>query len=172
MSAGSKRKSLNKGGGSFLALPHQCMDHQNYLTLSPHAKTLLIDLGRQYKGSNNGDLCVAWSLMEPRGWKSKDTLNKARKELIHHGWIVLTRQGGRNLASLYAITWWPINECKGKLDVKETRQASNQWKEVKVPFGKERTIRLVNINKPKRTMEPVDHLATRKECSASNGVLN
>ena len=56
--------------GSFFALPHAVLEHENYTRSSPKAVKLLIDLGAQYKGNNNGDLCAAWSLMTARGWNS------------------------------------------------------------------------------------------------------
>ena len=35
--------------------------------------------------------------------------------------LVLTRQGGKNLASLYAIAWQPIDEClKKRLEIDPT----------------------------------------------------
>ena len=121
--------------GSFLALPHDCLNHENFINLSPHSVKLLVDLSSQYKGSNNGDLCLTWSMMEKRGWRSQSTLDKCRRELLHFGWIELTRQGGRNQASLYAITWRSVDECKGKLDLKETKVASGKWKTPKSDFS-------------------------------------
>lgn len=64
--------------GGFAALPHCLLASQVYIGLSAHAVKLLIDLLAQFKGFNNGDLCLAWTIIEKRGWKSRDTLNKAR----------------------------------------------------------------------------------------------
>ena len=97
------------------------MDSQNYLRFSYKAVKLLTDLGRQYNGRNNGDFCAAYSVMRKRRWRSKSTLEEALEELIYYGFITLTRQGGRNKANLYALTWWAIDECKGKLDIQETK---------------------------------------------------
>ena len=56
--------------------------------------------------------------MVGRGWKSKETLHNAKKQLLESGLVVETRKGMRpNKASLYAVTWHPLNECKGKLDM-------------------------------------------------------
>ncbi|MFK7794610.1 MAG: hypothetical protein AB8B89_04610 [Gammaproteobacteria bacterium] len=125
-----------KISGGFVAFPHDCLNHVNFIILSPYAVKLLVDLYSQYRGKNNGDLCMTWSMMKNRGWRSEATLNKARHELIHYGWITLTRQGGRNAASLYAVTWQSIDECKGKLDARATNVASGAWKEPKMPFLK------------------------------------
>jgi hypothetical protein len=79
---------------------------------------LLFDLLAQYRGNNNGDLCAAWKLMQPRGWKSEETLHKAKLQLLEAGLMVETRKGARpNKASLYALTWYSLDECGGKLDI-------------------------------------------------------
>lgn len=103
--------------GSFIMLPHAVIEDPNFVALSAQAVKLFIDLYGQYKGSNNGDLCAAWSVMQKRGWRSKATLFKALRELDARGLIMTTRQGGRKLATLYAVTFKDIDKCNGKLDV-------------------------------------------------------
>jgi hypothetical protein len=88
----------------------------------------LIDLLAQFRGYNNGDLAATLNMMQERGWNSSDQLNKAKKELVGRDIIWVTRQGGRNKACLYAVTFFPIDECKGKLDVASTRTAPVNWK--------------------------------------------
>ena len=79
---------------------------------------LLWDLAAQYRGDNNGDLCAAWKLMHLRGWKSEETLSKAKRKLLEVGLIVETRKGARpNKCSLFALTWYALDDCKGKLDI-------------------------------------------------------
>lgn len=114
--------------GSFVALPHAVIGSDEWAALSAQAVKLLLDLYSQYKGKNNGDLTLAWSIMKPRGWKSKETLYRARDELMEAGWIICARQGGRHIPSLYAVTWQAIDECGGKLDIDETRTAPGTWK--------------------------------------------
>lgn len=110
----------NRDGGTFVALPHTVLESPALTALSPHGHKLLIDLMAQYRGNNNGDLCAAWKLMQPRGWRSEATLNKAKKELIRVGLIVETRKGARpNKATLYALTWFALDYCNGKLDIAE-----------------------------------------------------
>jgi hypothetical protein len=103
------------------------MDHPCYNSLSHTATRLLFEFARQYNGHNNGDLCAAWKLMHVRGWRSRDTLDRAKRELLDHGLILLTRQGGRRKANLYALTWRAIDECKGKLDIGPTRVPPGDW---------------------------------------------
>ena len=112
----------------FLSLPHNVLDHDSFRTLSPRATKLLIDIAAQYRGCNNGDLCAPLSVMRKRGWKSSDQLFKARKELLDRGLILTSRQGGLNKCSLFALTWFQIDDCKGKLDIQSTTVAPHNWK--------------------------------------------
>jgi len=127
-----RRAKGRKEGGSFVRLPHACLRHNNFIVLSAYAVKLLIDLYANYNGRNNGE-----SMMKKRGWRSESTLNNARKELLHYGWIICSRQGGKNMASLYAVSFQSIDECKGKLDVRETVTAPGNWKEPKKITWKE-----------------------------------
>jgi hypothetical protein len=111
----------------YFGLPHKLVNSRKYRSLSSHAVKLMIDLGSQYRGFNNGDLCLSWSVMVEYGWRSRSTLLKAKNELLNVGFIINTRQGGRNRASLFAITWKEIDECKGKLDIDPTKFRPGQW---------------------------------------------
>lgn len=109
----------------FFNLPNALLNSPDFINLSAKAVKLLIDMGEQYNGRNNGDLCPSITLMKKRGWKSRDQLNKAKKELIERNWIEQTRQGGLNSGpNLYALTWQPIDECGGKIDTRPTTTAS------------------------------------------------
>jgi hypothetical protein len=131
MAAKRDKRTRAKGrleSGGFLALPHAVIASPAYLGLSAHAIKLLIDIGAQFRGSNNGDLCASWSVMRLRGWRSRDTLHRALQELLRVKLIELTRQGGLHRPSLFAVTWRAIDECSGKLDVPPTRVASGLWR--------------------------------------------
>ena len=131
MSRRSERHRKAKGrasSGSFVSLPHSVLKHPAFATLTPRATKLAIDLATQYRGKNNGDLSMPLSQMRNRGWNSSDQLQKAKNELIKRGFIAVSRQGGRNKCSLYAITWQPIDDCKGKLDIGASNKPLNLWK--------------------------------------------
>ena len=99
------------------------------------ALKLVLDLGSQYTGFNNGYLCPAWELMRNRGWRSRETLFIAIAEAEHFGMIVRTRQGGRNRASLYALTWWQIHGKDGDpLDLRPTTSPAHEWKQDRPVF--------------------------------------
>lgn len=133
----SRRKNIGRAeSGGYFTQPHAVMASPNYRALSAHAVKLLNDLGLQFRGANNGDLSAAWKIMQPRGWRSRDTLGRALAELLHFGMIEKTRQGGLNHCSLYALTWLAIDECRNKLDVSATRVASGLWKTPQPPIPK------------------------------------
>jgi hypothetical protein len=126
--SGRDRLKGRADNGWFFRMPVAVLDSDNYKALSFKARALLLDLGAQFRGANNGDLAAAWSVMRRRGWKSKDTLQRALKELLAAGMIEQTRWGGLHCCSLYAFTWLPIDECGGKLDVAGTKIASQAWR--------------------------------------------
>lgn len=121
--------------GRYFTVPHSILKTKKYTQLSGWAVKLIFDLLIQFNRYNNGDLCAAWSVMEHRGWRSKSTLHEATNELLRAGFIMLTRQGGRNKCNLYALTWEPINEIrdkrtgKHKLDVAPTMLEPGLWKD-------------------------------------------
>ena len=125
----SRRKQKGRrDSGTFTAIPHAVQDSANWHACSGTAIKLLCDLARQYNGSNNSDLGASMTVLAPRGWKSPSTLNHALHELRHYGMIVLTRQGGLNMPSLYAVTWHAIDACKGKHDCAATTTPPGDWK--------------------------------------------
>ena len=129
MAKGYKQGKRKQGGGQFAAFPLQMLKHPSFAALSPRAKALLFPLASQYNGRNNGDLCASFSVMRPHGWTSNDQLQKGLRELQDTGFLIQTRQGRRpNVASLYALSWRPINECGGKLELASTVTAPNTWK--------------------------------------------
>ena len=114
--------------GGFAALPHCLLESKVYICLSAHAIKLMNDLLAQFKGFNNGDLGMAWTIMEKCGWKSRDTLNKARKELLNVELILVARYGDRKRPHLHALTFFTIDECQGKLDIKPTERPPSYWR--------------------------------------------
>jgi hypothetical protein len=124
-------------GGSAFVIPYTLLRHANFLRLSAKACKILLDLGRQYSGFNNGYLSAALSIMKPMGWRSESTIREAIDECLHYRLIEKTRQGGRNKCNLFAVTWRRINEKSGKsLDVAPTMAPSNAWKVEMVAFKK------------------------------------
>ncbi len=132
MSRSRQKIKGRKESGSFISIPKQVLESEQYASLRPHSVKLLIDLAAQYNGKNNGDLCAAWSMMEKRGWRSKGTLYRAVRQLLKTEFIQLTQQGGKHKPSLYAVTFKAVDECNGKLEIKATAVAANTWKQIRI----------------------------------------
>jgi len=129
MASNREKAKGRRSGKPFLRLPRDVIASQEFADLSGNAVKLLVNLGAQYRGNNNGDLTTAWSIMKKCGWKSKDTLYTAIYEVEEYGFIIRTKQGGMNIGpNLFALSWEPIDECGGKLDIRSTRTAPNTWK--------------------------------------------
>jgi len=112
----------------FIGIPRHVLDSEEFGALSAHAVKLAIELARQFRGNNNGDLSAAWVPMSTRGWNSPGTLDRAKRELVETGFALVTRQGGRNLCTLYALTWWAVDECKGKHHEAPTHVPRDLWR--------------------------------------------
>ena len=102
-------------------VPIDVLESDEYASLSFPAKALLLDLAGQFRGRNNGQLSIAWKLMQPVGWRSKTTLYRAAKELLRADLIRVTRAGNRKRCTLYALTYREVHECGDKLDVASTK---------------------------------------------------
>ena len=124
----SKYNAERGEAGGFVSFYHCVLSSQAMKNLSPYGTKLLVDLLSQYKGQNNGDLTATYSILQQRGWHSKGTLSRAIKELIAAGLIEVSRQGGRHQCSLYALTFYAVDECKGKLDIAATNTPKSLWR--------------------------------------------
>lgn len=127
----SKRpKFKGRGKGPpFIKVEREWLDSEEFGELSAHAAKLFLELARQYRGNNNGDFQAAWSLMRQRGWTSAAALARAKRELLETGWAIQTRQGGKNRCSLFALSVWSIDDCRGKLlEVSPTRVPLHLWR--------------------------------------------
>lgn len=105
-----EKKGKRRVDGRFIAFPHAVLLSQSYLALSHTARSLLFEIALQYMGENNGQMLASQNKLRPRGWKSADTLHRAKAELLAAGFVVETVKGGRpNKASWYAVTWWKLD---------------------------------------------------------------
>jgi hypothetical protein len=122
-----QRSKGRAGNLSFVQFPHRLMRHPKFNALSAHAVKALMYLASQFTGTNNGDLGIAWKVAKPKGFTSNAMLRRGTMELIEAGFVIQSRQGGRNRCSLFALSWFPIDECNGKLDISATRVAPNTY---------------------------------------------
>lgn len=93
-----------------MAIPWSVVDSPAYAGLGHPSKALLLEIARQFVRDNNGRLLCSRAYLEPRGWRSADVIDRAKKELIEAGFLFETVKGHRpNKASWYAITWQTLD---------------------------------------------------------------
>lgn len=119
----AKKKYSGKYKGVFgklgaFALPKALMNLDDFRSLPPSALKVLIVLGHQYNGYNNGDLSASHNTLKEWGGMAESTLSKSLKILQDKNLIVKTRTNYKGKAgarcALYALTWNAINDCKDK----------------------------------------------------------
>lgn len=119
-----KTHKVSWGPAGAFALPKLLMGHPDFRGLSGSAVKVLLALGYQLRRNNNGDLSATYTTMKDWGGMSHSTLAKALRELQEKDLIIKTRDAyvGREgpRCALYALTWAPIDECDGKLDIAPT----------------------------------------------------
>jgi hypothetical protein len=94
----------------FVAVYRSVFESPAFTALSPHACKLLLELIGQYRGDNNGNLTVAWSIVSKRGWRSRSTLWRCKAELIEAGFVYITRRGHMpSTCELLALTWFALD---------------------------------------------------------------
>ncbi|VWC14026.1 hypothetical protein BLA6993_05494 [Burkholderia lata] len=113
--AKSKRHSTSsRDAGGFVPIPWMVLDSPAYLQLSHPARSLLLEIARQFRGDDNGRMIVTLAHLKPRGWKSCDTIQRAKQELLDAGLIFETAKGQRpHKASWYALTWLSLDKLDG-----------------------------------------------------------
>ena len=114
--------------GSYLTISRELLGSKSMASLSGKACKLFLNMLGQYNGFNNGDICITWKFMRQLNWRSKQTLYKARAELLQTGLIEISRRGGLNRATLYALTNFAVDDCKKELDILPSRYPKSSWK--------------------------------------------
>ncbi|MBA3599421.1 MAG: hypothetical protein H0W40_18920 [Methylibium sp.] len=110
----SKAGKHKRDGSRFVALPMVVLDSPGYRQASHTARSLLLDIARQYSGNNNGKLTACAKYLVPLGWRSNDTIVRARRELLDCGLLVETRKGARpNKAAWFALSWLALDHGQG-----------------------------------------------------------
>jgi hypothetical protein len=112
-----KAQKDKRDGQQFVALPLVVLESPGYRAASHVARALLVDIAMQYVGRNNGRLVACMKYLQPLGWRSNDTVVRARRELLHLGLLVETRKGGfPNTAAWYSLAWQALDVTDG-LDI-------------------------------------------------------
>lgn len=111
-------------------IPNEVLRSPQFASLSGNAVKVLLYLLAQYHGNNNGDLQAAQTeqVAAEIGIACK-TQKAALKELLETRFIEISRLGGRNRCTLYALTFFAVDDCGDKLDIPPTHTFSDAWKE-------------------------------------------
>ena len=109
-----QKGDTGRDAGGFAAIPWSVLDCPAYARLSHPARSLLMEIARQFVKDNNGRLLASGAYLHKRGWKSADVITRAKRELVAAGFIFETVMGQRpNKASWYALTWQRLDRLKG-----------------------------------------------------------
>lgn len=120
-------KGRRSGMPPFVAVPHFIIDSEEFRALSGSTVKLLVELLRQFNGTNNGLLCTAL-LRNRRGW-GVQKLVRCTKEAEEASFLIRTKQGGMRIgANFHGVTWLPIDECDGRIDHPAERVPSHAWR--------------------------------------------
>jgi hypothetical protein len=118
-----------------LGIPHWIIKREEFAAIKGGPLKLLIDLAALYNGYNNGNLSIA----EIRHrWRSRSKTTRAEQALLRDGWIIKTKFGGLGIGpDLFAVTWWPVDSCKGKHDYPVESLPSHMWMKTRHPDPKQ-----------------------------------
>jgi hypothetical protein len=112
-----KGTASKRDGTQHLALPFVVLDSPGYRAIGHIARSLLLDIARQYTGHNNGKLVACAKYLKPKGWSSNATITKALRELVAVNLLIETRKGARpNKAAWFALGWLQLDVAEG-LDI-------------------------------------------------------
>lgn len=142
------------------------MDSRAYQGATPTAKALLFEVLRQHSGDDNGHMHITHKWLSPRGWGSKETVERARDELLKRGLIVQTKQGGLFIgASLYAVTWLPISNHVG-LETSPNTYHPGLWHCCDLPPTPRRNPPVKKISQPDHRGSPAPTIGAANESPA------
>ncbi len=131
-------KKKGRGDGQYMTLPYVLLDSAAWKDLSCYAKTLFVELRRQFNGSNNGTIVFSCKQAAERLKKSTNegvrnispqTAQRAFKELFKKGFIKPAKKGmftGRRAAE-WIITTERYNGQNPTNDYKQYPNLEVNW---------------------------------------------
>ena len=125
-----KHNGSKRDAGQFVAIPHMVLDSFAYRQLGYASRAMLVDLARQYTGTNNGRIVACNKYLKPKGWISHATITKCVNELLDSGLLLQTRLGMRpNRAAWFALAWYQLDAGAGMdMSNKEFLDLKVEWK--------------------------------------------
>jgi len=113
-----RARATGRRGGTYgerhAHVPRQVLESEAYKALPDSAARVLFAIAAQFYGVNNGGLALPWSAAPTLGVTTQAKLYGGLRLLETTDLILCTRRGmlvgGKKRPTLYALTWWPINE--------------------------------------------------------------
>jgi len=93
MAKGPNKMGRSRNGPNFIQIHHYLLKSSAWLSLTPQARAVYIELAAIYNGSNNGELALSQRDTARRCRIAKDTAAKTLQELIDKGFIAIETGG-------------------------------------------------------------------------------
>jgi hypothetical protein len=127
----SRSRAKGRRGGEverFAKLPCSVLESEAVSSLNHAAFRILVHLAAGYWGGNNGALAFTPTYAKRFGFTSRQTIYDSLKDLESRGLIECTRRGMKikNVFSLYALGWVPINNRNG-MPLERPERPPNAW---------------------------------------------
>ena len=118
-------KSNRKSSDQYVPVPYAQIKSPAWRSVSGAAVKLWLELHTRYNGGNNGRLTLSIAEAATLLGMGKATVQRAYKELVEHGFLVLEKEGnwyGRQ-AHEWQLTTKPMQRVRGKIS------ATNDWRD-------------------------------------------
>lgn len=99
------RTGRSTGDARHVRLHHWLLNSPAYLSLSPAARAVHVEIARLYDGGNNGRLALSVRTAAIRCRIARNTAARAFTELQDRGFIECVTRGGFSLKSRHAAEW-------------------------------------------------------------------
>lgn len=93
------------GTGRYIQLHHRLLNSPAYLSLSPAARAVHVEIFRLYNGSNNGRLGLSVRTAANRCRIARNTAARALTELQDRGFVECVTPGAFSLKTRHAAEW-------------------------------------------------------------------
>ncbi len=120
------RRRGRHDGPNFIQLFRYMLNCPAYVSLSPAARSALIEVNRGYNGSNNGRIVLSVREVAGRVGCHRDTAAKALQELVAKGFIERRTKGAFSMKFRRA-TEWRLNDRRCDVTGAAQSQAFLRW---------------------------------------------
>lgn len=128
-------RAIAYGSQGFDRLPHTLTDSAVWLSLPPAACVIVLAFFRRYDGSNNGQLCVAWSdFAGQHGMTNSGSFYRHLKSIVDAGILIRTVESRRTQTgtapALYAIADEYLPSARSALNAPSAECANSTIKQI------------------------------------------